>query len=87
MSQVPLLREVVTGLGGFPLDHPTQRKKHFFQQAIKLLEAHQLFGVFPKGAAPMIKFTPTNFIGDCQRGFAHLALGAPVSNLAILPDN
>ncbi|WP_426548481.1 hypothetical protein [Dapis sp. BLCC M126] len=30
MSQVPLVWEVATGLGGFPLDYPTHRKKHFF---------------------------------------------------------
>ncbi|WP_293131336.1 1-acyl-sn-glycerol-3-phosphate acyltransferase [Okeania sp. SIO3I5] len=30
MSEVPVLWELVTGLGGFPLDNPTYRKKHFF---------------------------------------------------------
>ena len=43
-----------------------------------------MVGVFPKLTVHIVKFTPPNFIGDFQRGFAHLALRAPLSNLAIL---
>jgi 1-acyl-sn-glycerol-3-phosphate acyltransferase len=85
MGQVPVLREVVTGLGCFPLDDPSHRQKHFFRQATALLQAQEMVGVFPEGASPMVRSTPPNIMGDFQRGFAHLALRAPVSNLAILP--
>ncbi|MDJ0555759.1 MAG: lysophospholipid acyltransferase family protein [Microcoleaceae cyanobacterium MO_207.B10] len=85
MGQVPLLREVVTGLGCFPLDDHSHRQKHFFRQATELLQAQEMVGVFPEGAAPMVRFTPPGQLGNFQRGFAHLALRAPVSNLAILP--
>lgn len=85
MGQVPVLREVVKGLGCFPLDNPSHRQKHFFQQATELLQAQEMVGVFPEGATPMVNFTPPDRLGNLQRGFAHLALRAPVSNLAILP--
>ncbi|MGB3508044.1 MAG: lysophospholipid acyltransferase family protein [Microcoleaceae cyanobacterium] len=85
MGQVPLLREVVTGLGCFPLDDPSHRQKHFFRQATELLQAQEMVGVFPEGAAPMVRFSAPGQLGNFQRGFAHLALRAPVSNLAILP--
>ncbi len=85
MGQVPVLREVVTGLGCFPLDNSTHKQQNFFRQATKLLQAQEMVGIFPEGAAPMVRFTPPNLICDFQRGFAHLALRSPVTNLAILP--
>jgi 1-acyl-sn-glycerol-3-phosphate acyltransferase len=85
MGQVPLMREVVTRLGCFPLDAPDQRQQSFFHQATRLLQARQTVGVFPEGAQPMIKLAPRDQVGVFQRGFAHLALRAPVRDLAILP--
>lgn len=92
MGQVPVMREIVTGqLGCFPLEAPEYRQQVFFQQAIRLLQTSQVVGVFPEGTKPMVRFTQPSFIGEFQRGFAHLALRAasggatPVRNLAVLP--
>lgn len=85
MGRVPFLREVVTRMGCFPLDSPNQRQRSFFHQATQLLEARQTVGIFPEGANPMVQFTQPEAVGSFQRGFAHLALRAPISDLAILP--
>ncbi len=52
-----MLWKVVTGLGGFPLDHSNNRQKDFCQQATQLLQANEILGVFPKGAVHIVKFT------------------------------
>ncbi|MCY7278636.1 MAG: 1-acyl-sn-glycerol-3-phosphate acyltransferase, partial [Phormidesmis sp. CAN_BIN44] len=49
MGQVPVMREVVTKLGCFPLESSEQRQKSFFHQAIQLLQTQQAVGVFPEG--------------------------------------
>lgn len=85
MGQVPLMRDLVTRLGCFPLDAPEQRQQSFFHQAIHLLQTRQIVGLFPEGAQPMVQATPSREIGDFHRGFAHLALRAPIRDLAILP--
>lgn len=85
MGQVPLMREVVTRLGCFPLDAPDQRQQTFFHQAIQLLQTQQAVGIFPEGTEPMVQSTNPHHIGQFQRGFAHLALRAPIQDLAILP--
>lgn len=46
MSQLTLLRKVVTGLVNFPLESPNYRKKHFFQEAMQLLQTHKILQVF-----------------------------------------
>ncbi len=85
MSQVPVMRDIVQGLGCFPLEIPDQRQHSFFRQAIQLLKGGQAVGVFPEGTAPMVKTTLAAEMGAFQRGFAHLALRAPVADLAVLP--
>ena len=85
MGQVPVIREFVTTFGAFPLAAPEHRQQHFFSQATALLQGGEMVGVFPEGAEPMVKFTQPNTVGQFQRGFAHLALRAPVRNLAVLP--
>ena len=85
MGQVPVIREVVTTFGAFPLEAPEYRKQHFFSQATALLQTGEMVGVFPEGAEPMVNFTQPHTVGKFQRGFAHLALRAPVRNLAVLP--
>lgn len=85
MGQVPMMREIVTQLGCFPLKEPEHRGKAFFQQATKLLEQRQWVGIFPEGAQPMVQLTKPDAVGEFQRGFAHLALRAPVKDLAVLP--
>jgi 1-acyl-sn-glycerol-3-phosphate acyltransferase len=72
-------------LGAFPLEKPEHRQQTFFQQATELLQSRQVVGVFPEGTPPMVKFTKPNTMGDFQRGFAHLAMRAPVKDLAVLP--
>lgn len=85
MGEVPILRDVVTTLGAFPLQEPTQRSQHFLHQASQLLQNQEMVGVFPEGAQPMVKATSANHVGSFQRGFAHLAWRVPVDDLAILP--
>lgn len=85
MGQVPGLRELVDQLGCFPLDAPEQRQHSFFDRATQLLQAQQAVGVFPEGAQTMITRTSPTAMGTFQRGFAHLALRAPIDHLAILP--
>ncbi|MFB2918065.1 MULTISPECIES: lysophospholipid acyltransferase family protein [Aerosakkonema] len=85
MGQVPVMREIVTKLGCFPLKEAGLRQQHFFDRAIGLLQAQQVVGVFPEGAQPMVKFSPPDKLGKFQRGFAHLALRAAVPDLVILP--
>ncbi len=85
MGQVPVMRDVVAKMGCFPLDDPTQRQHSFFHTAVQLLQTRQAVGVFPEGAQPMVKETSPERMGEFQRGFAHLALRAPIADLAILP--
>jgi 1-acyl-sn-glycerol-3-phosphate acyltransferase len=85
MGQVPLLRDFVLRLGCFPLDAPDQRQQQFFTQAVRLLQTQQVVGIFPEGTQPMVNLTNSRQLGKFQRGFAHLALRAPVQNLAVLP--
>ncbi|MEB3359081.1 MAG: lysophospholipid acyltransferase family protein [Synechococcales bacterium] len=85
MGEVPVMRELVTSLGGFPLDSPDHRQRSFFRQATRLLATKQAVGIFPEGAEPMVRRTDPSNLQDFQRGFAHLALRAPVSDLAVLP--
>jgi 1-acyl-sn-glycerol-3-phosphate acyltransferase len=85
MGQVPFLREFVLRLGCFPLDAADQRQRSFFHQAVQLLQTQQFVGVFPEGAPPMVNLTAPGQVGEFQRGFAHLALRAPVQSLAVLP--
>jgi 1-acyl-sn-glycerol-3-phosphate acyltransferase len=85
MGQVPVMRDLVTKLGCFPLEAPDHRQQSFFQQAIAILQTQNMVGVFPEGAEPMVKQTLREEVGTFQRGFAHLALRAPIENLAILP--
>lgn len=84
MSQVPGMREFVTAMGCLPLDAPGARQT-FFREATHLLQGHQSVGIFPEGAAPMVQKTDPFEMSEFQRGFAHLAMKAPVENLAILP--
>lgn len=85
MGQVPVLRELVTRLGCFPLDAPEQRQHGFFDQATQLLRSRQVVGIFPEGAQPMVKVTPPQDLTPFHRGFAHLALRAPIQDLVVLP--
>jgi 1-acyl-sn-glycerol-3-phosphate acyltransferase len=85
MGQVPIMRELVKSVGAFPLEQPGQGQQQFFQQAIALLQRHDSVGVFPEGAAPMVKFAEPNQVGHFHRGFAHLALRAPIQDLLVLP--
>lgn len=85
MGQVPLLRDIVTRLGCFPLDAPDQRQHSFLQQATQLLKERQVVGVFPEGAQPMVQLTQPYEMQPFHRGFAHLALRAPLNDLAVLP--
>lgn len=85
MGQVPVMRDIVEKMGCFPMDRPQQRQQTFFDQAAQLLQTQQVVGLFPEGAEPMVKRTSPRQVGTFQRGFAHLALRAPVQDLVVLP--
>lgn len=85
MGQTPVLRDIVTQLGCFPLAEAQNRQPCFFEQGTQLLQQQQAVGLFPEGATPMVQPTSPTEVGEFHRGFAHLALRSPVENLAILP--
>ena len=85
MGQVPGLRDMVRAFGCLPLDTPAHKGPTFFRQAIDLLQQQEAVGIFPEGAEPMVQRTGPHNLSDFHRGFAHLALRAPVEELAILP--
>lgn len=85
MSQVPGLRELVTALGCMPLDAPDQGQSQFFRRATTALKLQEAIGIFPEGAAPMVRPTCPHHLNQFQRGFAHLAMRAPVETLTIVP--
>ena len=85
MSQAPLLREMIQLLGCIPLPQKGQGAKKFFRQARKLLEEQEWVGIFPEGGEPMIDLTEPQEVSSFERGFAHLALGTSMANVAILP--
>ncbi|MGC1308359.1 MAG: lysophospholipid acyltransferase family protein [Phormidesmis sp.] len=85
MAQVPVMRNVVDALGCFPLDEPNHRGRTFFKQATGFLRSHESIGVFPEGTGPMVKVPLASEVGPFHRGFAHLALRAPVENLQVVP--
>lgn len=85
MGQMPILRELVTSLGCFPLAKPAQRSRKFLQEGKELLQTRQWLGIFPEGAQPMVNLTPPNQVGTFEPGFAHLAFKAEIPNLVVLP--
>ena len=85
MAQVPVMSSVVDALGCFPLDEPKRRGRKFFKQATDFLQSQESIGIFPEGTGPMVKIAPPDQVGSFHRGFAHLALRAPVEDLQIVP--
>ena len=85
MGELPLLRDMINLLGCVPLDASGSGQHHFLQQAHQILQSQQWIGIFPEGGQPMVKLTLPGEITKFQRGFAHLALSAPVTRLAVLP--
>jgi 1-acyl-sn-glycerol-3-phosphate acyltransferase len=85
MSQVPGLRNLITALGCLPLDAPDKGQTGFFRRAIKALGDGEAVGIFPEGATPMVQKTTPDNLNTFHRGFAQLALRAPVEELAIVP--
>lgn len=85
LGQMPLIRELVTSIGCFPLEKPPRRARHFMKQATGFLKNRQSLGIFPEGAYPMVQLTPPNQVGEFESGFAHVAFQSRNPNLAILP--
>lgn len=85
MGQVPLMRDLVTAWGCFPLESVQMRQQQFFHQASQFLQTRQVVGIFPEGAAPMVQYRSKRQVGKFQRGFAHLALRSSVPELAVVP--
>lgn len=85
MSQVPVMKNIVEALGCFPLDGPKERGRTFFKQAMHFLQSQHSIGVFPEGTNPMVDVTAPDEVSSFHRGFAHLALRAPIEPLKIVP--
>ena len=85
MSQVPVMRNVVDALGCFPLDTPEDRGRTFFKQATGFLRSQEPIGIFPEGTGPMVGVPDARDVGNFHRGFAHLALRAPIEGLQVVP--
>jgi 1-acyl-sn-glycerol-3-phosphate acyltransferase len=84
MGRVPLLREMVQGLGCFSLEISKQNQDGLFSPSVQFPQA-QWLGIFPEGAKPMVQPTSPQEMGEFHRGFAHLALRSQVQPLGILP--
>jgi 1-acyl-sn-glycerol-3-phosphate acyltransferase len=84
MGRVPLLREMVQGLGCFSLEATQQNQDGLFSPSAQFPQA-QWLGIFPEGADPMVQPTHPQEMGKFHRGFAHLALRSQVQPLGILP--
>lgn len=85
MGQVPGLREVVNAMGFMPLDAPETGQTAFFRQALKALTDNAAIGIFPEGAAPMVSPTNPCNLKPFHRGFAYLAMRAPLKEMAVVP--
>ena len=85
MGETPVVKEIVSSLGCFPLGSADHRQKQFFEQANHLLTNRQWVGLFPEGTKPMIEPAAPDQINPFHRGFAHLAWKTSVPNLAVLP--
>lgn len=85
MAQVPVLADFVREMGGFSLTQTGTQPASLFQTVSQHLSHQRPVGLFPEGAAPMVRFTHPQEISPFQRGFAHLALRTPVEQLHILP--
>lgn len=83
MGQVPLMREMIQGLGGFPLD--AARGHSLLQQASHLLHSSNWVGIFPEGGKPMVNPPEPDQLSAFYRGFAHLVLRSQIPNLTVLP--
>jgi 1-acyl-sn-glycerol-3-phosphate acyltransferase len=84
MGRVPLLREMVRGMGCFSLEATQQNQDSLFSPSAQFPQA-QWLGIFPEGANPMVQPTHPQEMGKFRRGFAHLALRSQVRPLGILP--
>ncbi|MDB9525625.1 lysophospholipid acyltransferase family protein [Oscillatoria sp. CS-180] len=81
MMNVPVLRDIVHQFGAFPLESP----RRLFRQGYQRLRRCEAVGIFPEGAKSMVQLQPPQWINPFRRGFAHLALRAPIDPLALLP--
>jgi len=85
MGEVPGLREMVNALGFMPLDSPESGQTAFFRRALQALADNEAIGIFPEGAAPMVSRTDPHSVERFHRGFAYLAMRAPVEEIAVVP--
>ncbi len=84
MSRVPLLKNMVQGLGCFSLEMTKQNQDGLFLPSAQFPQP-QWLGIFPEGAETMVQPTHPQEMGEFHRGFAHLALRSQVQPLGILP--
>lgn len=85
MGQVPGLRELVNAMGFMPLDAPESGQTAFFRRALQALADSEAIGIFPEGATPMVSKTEPCSLERFHRGFAYLAMRAPVEEIAVVP--
>lgn len=85
MSRVPVLNEMVQQMGAFSLDSHSTKHRVLFDKASEFLNEGQTVGIFPEGAKPMVQATSPEHMSNFHRGFAHLLLRSPVSNITVLP--
>jgi len=88
MARLPGMRQIaVDTLGCIPLTANDDgcRLRRLQERVDAHWERGEWVGIFPEGALPMVARTPKNGLSPFARGFAHLALGASVTRLAVLP--
>ncbi|MEM9567863.1 MAG: 1-acyl-sn-glycerol-3-phosphate acyltransferase [Cyanobacteria bacterium P01_E01_bin.34] len=84
-SRVPLLNLALARLNCIPLTQHGRSQTPFFRTALSSLRSRETVGIFPEGGALMTRRSSPHHIAEFQPGFAHLALRAHLSSLAILP--
>ena len=85
MTRVPLLNLAIAQLNCIPLEQHGSSQTPFFRSAISSLRGQEAVGIFPEGGALMTRRSTPHHMAEFQPGFAHLALRARISSLAILP--
>ena len=88
MTRLPGMRQIaIDALGCIPLTEngDGRRLQRLQTRTGDSWARGEWIGIFPEGALPMVTRTPRDRLSPFARGFAHLALSAPVERLAVLP--
>jgi len=80
LFRIPLLGQLITALGAFPVDIRKGRGEHAYREALRILQGGEILGIFPEGQR-----SEKGPMGELRTGVARLAIeaGAPVVPVTI----